>query len=223
MREQTPEEITMRIARKPALVLTFLAALTATAQNGPNLPAVPDIPRPAAAPDPNRPAPVDNATYEIGPQDLILVDVWRHEEFTKSHRVRSDGKITIPLVGDVHASGLTPERLASQLTQALPEYVNQPMVTVSVLEVQSKTYKMSGAIAKPGSYPMPVPITIFDAINTAGGFPPNSWAKKKEIIVIREGTSDRPVFNYEDYVKGKNLDKNKNFYLQNGDTVFVKD
>jgi polysaccharide export outer membrane protein len=207
-------------ALKTALVLTLLGALTAAAQNGPNQPV--DVPKPAAA-DPNHPAAVDTATYEIGAQDLIFVDVWRHEEFTKGHRVRPDGKITIPLVGDVQASGLTPERLGSQLTQALMEYVNQPVVNVSVLEVQSKTYKMAGAISKPGSYPMPVPITIFDAINNAGGFPPNGFAKKKEILVIREGTRDRLVFNYEDYVKGKNMDKNINFFLQNGDTVLVKE
>jgi len=206
---------------KTALVLTLLGALAAVGQNGPNQAAVPDAPK-AAAPDPNRPAPVDTATYEIGPQDLIYVEVWRHDEFTKGHRVRPDGKITIPLVGDVQAAGLTPERLGSQLTQALSEQVKDPVVNVSVLEVLSKTYKMAGAISKPGPYPMPVPITIFDAINTAGGFPPNGFAKKNEILVLRED-GQRLVFNYEDYVKGKNMQKNINFFLQNGDTVLVKE
>jgi len=213
----------MLYTRKAALVLTLVATMVGAAQgqNGPNQPVVPEAPK--AAPDPNHPAAVDTATYEIGAQDLIYVDVWRHEEFTKGHRVRPDGKITIPLVGDVQASGLTPERLGAQLTQALSEQINQPVVTVSVLEVQSKTYKMAGAIARPGPYPMPVPIKIFDAINAAGGFSANGFAKKKEILVIREGSSDRLIFNYEDYIKGKNTDKNINFFLQNGDTVFVKE
>jgi len=206
---------------KTALVLMLLGALVAVAQNGPNQPPSQDAPK--AAPDPNHPAAVDTATYEIGAQDLIYVEVWRHEEFTKGHRVRPDGKITIPLVGDVQASGLTPERLSAQLTQALSEQIKEPVVTVSVLEVQSKTYKMSGAISKPGPYQMPVAITIFDAINNAGGFPPNGFAKKKEILVMRDGGKTRLIFNYEDYVKGKNLEKNLNFFLQDGDTVFVKD
>jgi len=205
---------------KTALVLTLLGALVAVAQNGPNLPAAPDAPK--GAPDPNHPAAVDTATYEIGANDLLYVEVWRHEEFTKGHRVRPDGKITIPLVGDVQASGLTPERLGVQLTQALSEQIKEPVVNVSVLEVQSKKYTMAGAISRPGAYPMPVPVTIFDAINNAGSFPPNGFAKKKEILVMREG-GQRLIFNYEDYVKGKNLDKNINFFLQNGDTVFVKE
>ena len=210
--------------RRMALVLALLGTIgaSARAQNGPNLPAVPNAPA-APAPDVNRPAVVDSATYEIGPNDLIHVMVWQHEEFTSSHRVRPDGKISIPLIGDMQASGLTPERLKTQLTQGLSEQINDPFITVSVLEVQSKTYKMAGAVAKPGTYPMPVPIRIFDAINNAGGFAPGGWANKKEIIVIRDGTSDRPMFNYEDYIKGKNLDKNINFFLQNGDTVLVKD
>jgi polysaccharide export outer membrane protein len=209
----------MLIARMMALVLA-LAGTASWAQNGPNQPAVPDAPKPST-PDASRPAAVDNATYEIGPMDLILVDVWRHDEFTRQHRVRPDGKITIPLIGDMQAAGLTPERLDAQLTQALSEQVNQPEVTVSVLEVVSKSYKMAGEINKPGTYPMPVPIRIFDAINNAGGFSPSGFANKKEIVVIREGSKDRLVFNFEDYVKGKNLDKN--IFLQNGDTVFVKD
>ena len=217
--EQTPGGNTMPHLRKTALVLTLLGALAvaAQAQNGPNQPPLPDAPK--TAPDPNHPAAVDTATYEIGLQDLIYVEVWRHEEFTKGHRVRPDGKITIPLVGDVQASGLTPERLGAQLTQALSEQINQPVVNVSVLEVVSKSYKMAGEIARPGSYPMPVPIKIFDAINSAGGFSASGFANKKKILVIREGSSDRLVFNYEDFIKGKNLDKN--IYLQNGDTVLV--
>ncbi len=209
----------MLTAWRTALVLMGLSAV-AWAQNGPNQAAPPDVPAPSA-PDANRPLAVNTATYEIGPQDLLFVDVWKHEEFTRQHRVRPDGKITIPLVGDVQASGLSPERLGAQLKEALAEYVNEPVVSVSVLDVQSKTYKMAGAIAKPGTYPMPNPIRVFDAINNAGGFPPNSFANKKKIIIIRENSPDRFVFNYEDYIKGKNLEKN--IYLQNGDTVFVEE
>ena len=210
----------MKFVVKTAVVLVWLAVITGTwAQNGPNQPVVQE--NPTAAGDPNRPLAVNTAVYEIGSQDLIYIDVWQHEEFTKAHRVRPDGKITIPLVGEVQASGLTPERLGVQIKQALAEYVNEPEVAVSVLDVVSKSYKMAGAIAKPGTYPMPVPIRIFDAINAAGGFA-TEFANKKEIVIIRENSSDRPTFNYDDYVKrGRNPEKN--VYLQNGDTVYVKE
>jgi polysaccharide export outer membrane protein len=207
-----------------ALAGLCMVGVTAWAQNGSSQPAPVAPPTDAAgstAPSPNRPAAVDTATYEIGPQDLIFVDVWKHEEFTRSHRVRPDGKISIPLIGDMQAAGLTPERLDAQLTQALSEQIVMPEVTVSVLEVLSKTYKMAGAIAKPGSYPMVIPIRIFDAINNAGGFSANGFANKKQILIIREGSAERPVFNYEDYIKGKNPEKN--VFLQNGDTVFVRE
>lgn len=213
-------------ARGVALVVALLATMVtaAWAQNGPNQnPAPASTDSTVSPPSANRPAAVDTATYEIGAQDLIFVDVWKHEEFTRQHRVRPDGKITIPIIGDMQAAGLTPERLDVQLTQALADQIVMPEVTVSVLEVVSKSYTMAGAVAKPGTYPMPVPIRIFDAINRAGGFAPNSFANKKEIVVIREGSSTRPVFNYEDFVKGKNVDKNVNLLLQNGDTVLVKE
>lgn len=211
----------MQFVWKTVIVFTLLSTIVTPtwAQNAPNQSAPPEVPAPSP-PDPNRPAAVNTTTYEIGAQDLLFVDVWRHEEFTRNHRVRPDGKITIPLVGDVQASGLTPERLGVQLTEALTEYVNQPVVNVTVLEVVSKSYKMAGAIGKPGTYPMAVPIRIFDAINNAGGFS-SGFAKKKEILVIREGSPERLIFNFEDYIKGKNLDKN--IFLQNGDTVFVKE
>ena len=203
----------MRILCRFILMLTLLSAaqMGASAQNGPSLPVAADAGRPVA---------IDTATYKLGPKDLIFVEVWKTPEYSRQLRVTPDGKITIPMIGAVQAADITPERLGLQLAEALAEYIKEPNVTVTVLEVLSKNYTMSGAIAKSGTYSMPVPVRIFDAINNAGGFAP--FANKKEIIVIREGTTDRPVFNYDDYVKGKNLEKNINFFLQNGDTVHVK-
>ncbi len=195
-----------------AVVASILSAacLTAATQNPP---VIAEEPRPLA---------VDTATYEIGPRDLIQVKVFGHADFSEMHRVRPDGKITIGYLGDVLAGGVTPERLSAHVKEALREWIEEPYVTVSVLDVQSKTYTLSGAIARPGPYPMPVPVKIFEAINNAGGFS-SVFAKKKEVLVIGEDPSDRRVFNYEDYVNGKNLVKNVNFVLKNGDTVFVKE
>jgi polysaccharide export outer membrane protein len=162
-------------------------------------------------------APVDPRTYVIGPEDIIMVEVWREQDFTKPHGVRPDGKITVPLIGDVQASGLTPERLASQLAQALKEYINEPQVTVSVQQVNSKKYFITGGVNKTGSYPLVLPTRVFDALSQAGGF--REFANKRDIVIVR---GDRRIkFNWEDVVKGKKLDQN--IFLENGDTIIVKE
>jgi protein involved in polysaccharide export with SLBB domain len=192
------------------LLLTFLLANAGilTAQN---------------SPEPPRPLAVDTASYEIGPKDLLQIDVWGHADISKLHRVRPDGRITLPYgVGDVMAEGITPERLSAHVAEALKAVINEPSVGVSVIEVQSKAYTVSGAAARPGPYPMPVPVRVFEAINNAGGFS-SVFAKKKEVLVIGEDGKDRRTFDFEAYTKGKNMEKNVNFVLKNGDTVFVKE
>ena len=162
-------------------------------------------------------APIDPKTYLIGPEDIINVDVWREEAFSKAHAVRPDGKITIPLIGDVQAAGLTPERLAGQLAVALKEYINDPQVTVSVQQVNSKKYFITGGVNKTGSYPLVVPTRVFDALSQAGGF--RDFANKKDIVIVR---GDRRIkFNWEEVVKGRKLEQN--IYLENGDTIYVKE
>lgn len=171
------------------------------------------------APAPNLPVGVDTSTYEIGPLDVLRVVVWREPNFTDNHAVRPDGKITIPLVGDIQAAGLTPERLAAQLKQALSEFIQSPEVTVSVLQVNSKRYTVTGLVLRPGPYSMPSPIRVFDALNLTGGF--QQWADTKHIVIIRANSNERLEFNYQDFIKGKNTQQN--VYLQNGDTVYVHD
>lgn len=162
-------------------------------------------------------APVDPRTYVIGPEDIIMVEVWREPDFTKPHGVRPDGKITIPLIGDVQASGLTPERLAGQLSQALKEFINEPQVTVSVQQVNSKKYFITGGVNKTGSYPLVLPTRVFEALSQAGGF--REFANKRDIVIVR---GDRRIkFNWDDVVKGKKLEQN--IYLENGDTIIVKE
>src|SRR6185437_11024124 len=116
------------------------------------------------------------------------------------------------------AAGLTPERLSAQLKEALSQNIKDPIVTVEVLQVNSKRYTVTGGVNRPGVFPLVVPVKVFDAINAAGGF--REFANEKDILVLR-GDGKRFHFNYKDFLKGKKLDQN--IALQNGDTVVVKE
>jgi polysaccharide export outer membrane protein len=158
---------------------------------------------------------VDPRVYVIGPEDVLFVRVWREMDFTASYIVRPDGKITIPLVGDVQAAGLTPERLGEQLKQALSDFINAPDVTVTITQVNSKKFFITGQVNHAGEFPLVVPTRIFDALNNAGGF--RDFANKKRIVIIRG--AERIRFNYIDMLKGKNPEQN--IFLENGDTIVV--
>jgi polysaccharide biosynthesis/export protein len=160
-------------------------------------------------------AAVDPKTYVIGAQDILMIKVWREQDFTGPYTVRPDGKITIPLVGDVQASGLTPERLGEQLKQALSDYINSPDVSVSLQAVNSKKFFITGEVMRAGEYPLAIPTKVFDALSNAGGF--RDFANKRKIIIIRG--AERIKFNYQDILKGKNLEQN--ILLENGDTIVV--
>src|SRR5262249_54049767 len=202
--------------------LIFLSAL-APAQNG-----KPAAPPPSTekneAPSPNKISPdstglpIDPKSYVIGPEDIIRILVWREPELSGIKGVRPDGKISMPLIGDVQAAGLTPDRLMAQLKQALSEYVKQPEITVELMQVNSKTYSITGGVNRPGRYPLVISKNVFDAINDAGGF--RDFANKKDIVVLRS-TGERLHFNYNEFVKGKHPEKNVE--LHNGDTILVKE
>lgn len=160
--------------------------------------------------------PIDPKTYVIGPEDLLYIKVWRENDFTGLQGVRPDGKITIPLIGDLQAAGLTPDRVAAQLTQALSQYLNRPDVTVMVAQVNSKRFTITGEVNRPGVFPLVVPMRVFDALGEAGGF--KDFANKKDIVIIRG--DKRLKFNWSEVVKGKKLDQN--VFLENGDTILVK-
>ncbi len=167
--------------------------------------------------------PIDPKSYVIGPEDILNIRVWREPDFTGAKGVRPDGKITMPLIGDVQAAGLTPQRLADQLKQAISEFMKaQPDVTVEVIQVNSKSYSVTGAVARPARYPLVLPKTVFDAITDAGGFR-DFFANKKDIVILRADGKTRLHFNYDDWVKhGNNNKKNQNVMIENGDTILVK-
>jgi polysaccharide export outer membrane protein len=204
------------------LGLAWLAAAPALAQNREPAPAPPassaapgrsDAPGAPAKPDSG--VAVDPTTYVIGAQDVLSIKVWREQDFTGLYTVRPDGKITLPLIGDVQAGGLTPERLGDQLKQGLSNYINSPDVSVSLQTVGSKKFYITGEVNRPGEYVLAIPTKVFDALSNSGGF--RDFANKKKIIIIRG--ADRLKFNYQDILKGKNLDQN--IFLENGDTVVV--
>lgn len=200
----------------------FAAAASAQNQNNnkngveteaPDKPkALPGLTDPAA-----NAAAVDQATYIIGPNDVLDIEVFREKDWSHLYPVRTDGMISVALIGEMRAAGLTPKQLEKQLTEALKSQIKEPNVTVTVYDVRSKKYSISGEVKRPGDYPLiKNPTTVFDAINEAGGFQDNFTSGKTTII---RGTQRLP-FNYKDFVKGKNLDKN--IPLQNGDTVIVR-
>lgn len=159
-------------------------------------------------------APVDPKTYVIGAQDVLTIRVWREPDFSGSVIVRPDGKITLPLVGDIDAAGLTPESLTARVTEALGKVLNKPEVMVSVQSVQSKRFFVSGKVSRSGAVPLVVPTTVLQALSSVGL---GEWAKKSKIVIMR-GT-ERLKFNYDEVIKGKKLEQN--IYLQDGDHIFV--
>jgi polysaccharide export outer membrane protein len=159
-------------------------------------------------------------TFIIGLDDVLAVNVWKETEISRSVPVRSDGKISLPLVGEVQASGHTPRQLEQEIAKRLQNYISEPEVTVIVQQINSQKFNVLGQVAKPGLYPLTNSPTVLDAIGLAGGF--RDFAKQKSIYILRknpDGGQSRLPFNYKDVVKGKNPEQNVK--LQPGDTVVV--
>jgi len=159
-------------------------------------------------------APVDPKMYVMGPEDVISISVFNEPQMTRTEVVRPDGKITMPLIGDLQAEGLTPERLKAQMTQALSTYVKNPDVTITVLAVNSKRYTISGQVMRSGPVALVLPTHVFDALSSVGF---RDFANTKKIVIIRG--SKRIKFNYKDVLHGKHLEQN--ILLEPGDTIYV--
>ena len=159
-------------------------------------------------------------TYIIGVDDVLSINVWKEAEVSKTVPVRSDGKISLPLAGEVQASGETPHQLEKELATKLQSFISEPEVTVIVTEIKSQKFNILGMVLKPGSYPLTNASTVLDAIAIAGGF--RDFAKQKSIYVLRQnpdGSQARLPFNYKEVIKGKDLAQNVK--LQPRDTIVV--
>jgi len=158
--------------------------------------------------------------FVIGPGDVLAINVWKEAEISKVVPVRSDGRISLPLIGELQSGGLTPRQLEAEITTRLKDYVADPSVTVVVQEIHSKSINVLGMVARPGSYPLTKTMTVVDAIANAGGF--RDFAKQKSIYILRQnpdGTQARLPFNYKEVIKGVN--PAQNVKLQPGDNIVV--
>jgi polysaccharide biosynthesis/export protein len=158
--------------------------------------------------------------YVIGNDDVLAISVWKEPDLTKAIPVRSDGKISLPLVGELQATGKTPMQLELDITEKLKNFITAPEVNVIVQQVNSRKFNVLGEVTKPGSYPLTASTTIMDALAIAGGL--RDFAKKTGIYILRKGSDGRESrlnFNYKSFIKGKNSDQNVR--IEPNDTIIV--
>jgi polysaccharide export outer membrane protein len=181
-------------------------------------PATPRPPTPAQPPQMPPSAQVPTG-YVIGPDDVLAIVFWRDKDMSAEVTVRPDGKITLPLINEVQAAGLTPEQLRDTLQQAATKFLEDPTVSVVVKTINSRKVFITGQVAKPGAYSLSAPTTVMQLIAMAGGL--LEFADSKNITIIRNenGKPTAYRFNYKDVLKHKNL--KQNIELKPGDTVVV--
>jgi len=198
------------------ICLLFTMSATVCAQ-GATEPADPDA-KPTLG-GPNTVATTDDS-FVIGAGDILAINVWKEPEISRAIPVRSDGKVSLPLVGELQASGETPRQLQAALKDKLQNFISDPDVTVIVQEVRSQRFNILGQVVKPGSYLLTNTTTVLDAIALAGGF--RDFAKKKSIYVLRaktDGTQTRIPFNYNAVIKGDS--PSQNIRLEPRDTLVI--
>ena len=159
------------------------------------------------------------AAYVIGSEDVLGIVFWRDTDMTGDVTVRPDGRITLPLIGDINAAGLTPEDLKALITKTASKLIDDPTVTVVVRAINSRKVFITGQVAQPNSYPLTRTLTVMQLITLAGGL--NEYADKKNITVLRMENDKQTVFkfNYQQVSKGQSLAQN--IVLKPGDTVVV--
>lgn len=164
--------------------------------------------------------PGEQSDFVIGSEDVLAINVWKEPEVSHILVVRSDGKISLPLLGDIQAAGKTPKQLQTEITQGLSSYISAPEVTVIVQTINSKRYSILGKVARAGSSPLAGPMTVLDAIAAAGGF--QDFAKRKKVYILRTGSDGREqriAFNYPQVIKGEHPEQN--VQLQARDIIIV--
>jgi len=204
-----------------AAILLFLGLLSAprsSGQQNPNQKGSTQLQASIKSASSSAPATAD-PNYVIGPQDVVDISVWKEPDLSKAVPVRPDGKISLPLINDVQAAGLTATQLAAQITSGLTKYMTSPQVTVIVSQINSQRIYVLGEVTRAGSYTLLPDMTVLQALSDAGGF--TAFANSKKIYVLRQesGKQQRILFNYKDVVSGK--DPSQNIALKSGDTIIV--
>ena len=177
-------------------------------------------PAPATAAANDSTAKPHDDSFVIGNDDVLAINVWKEPDISRSIPVRSDGKISLPLVGEVQAAGQTPLKLEKDIASKLQSYISQPEVTVMVQQINSQKFNVLGQVMRPGTFVITNSPTVLDAIAFAGGF--RDFAKQKSIYILRQnpdGSQTRIPFNYKDVISGKNTAQN--IKLQARDTIVV--
>ena len=164
------------------------------------------------------PATADPA-YVIGPEDVLDIDVWKEPGVSRTVPVRPDGRISLPLLNDIQAAGMTPPQLAQNVTEQLRKFVTNPQVTVIVTTINSQRVFVVGEVLRAGAFPLIPGMTVLQAISSAGGF--TTFANVKKIHVMRQVNGKRVElpFNYREFLKGDKAEEN--IVLQPGDTLVV--
>jgi len=192
----------------------------------PRAPTTQPAPAPPKATGPATPDPAAAAAgikppsdYVIGAEDVLQVVFWRDEKMSSDVTVRPDGMITLPLLNDVKAAGLTPDQLRNVVTKAATKYLTEPNVTIVIKTINSRKVFVTGSVVRPGPYPLIDQMTVLQMLAVAGGL--GEYADRKEIRVMRteNGQTKSFKFNYRDVSKGKNLEQN--ILLKPGDTIIV--
>jgi polysaccharide export outer membrane protein len=161
----------------------------------------------------------NSADYVIGESDMLAINVWHEQELSRVLPVRADGKISLPLIGDLAASGSTPAQLQATIVEKLRSYMENPEVTVIVQEPRSQYFTVVGEVMKPGAYPLGQRLSVLDGLAMAGGF--KDFAKVKRMYILsvnRDGTTEKLPFNYKQALGGNTA---QNFTLTARDTIVV--
>jgi polysaccharide export outer membrane protein len=160
----------------------------------------------------------DNASYVIGPEDVLYIHVWKEDALSRTLPVRMDGNISLPLIHQIKAAGLTPLELEEVIAKRLNEFYEKPIVSVTVMEANSFKVYVSGEVRTPGVYNLRSETNLLQIIPMAGGF--TEWANQKKILIIRKemGKESRITVDYKKVIKGES---NSNVVLRPGDTVIV--
>jgi polysaccharide biosynthesis/export protein len=175
-------------------------------------------PQTDGAPKPDVNAPVSDKTYVIGAEDVISIFVWNSQPLSGPHTVRPDGRISMPLIGEVMAAGKTPTELENEITEKLKSshMILSPNVAVGITQVNSKMYFIEGEVNKPGKYSLVIPTNVLEALVNAGGF--KDFANQTHIRIIRGKETFN--FNYKQVIKNQHTEQN--IKLQPGDIIVVK-
>jgi polysaccharide biosynthesis/export protein len=157
--------------------------------------------------------------YKIGAQDVLRIDVWKEPEISRTAPVRPDGRISLPLINDVQAAGLTSTQLAAVIADGLRKFITNPQGTVGVTEINSRRVYVTGEVTRPGAFPLLPNMTVLQALSSSGGF--SQFAKLKGIYVLRteDGKQVKHPFNYKEVISGKKPELN--IQLQPGDVIVV--